>query len=67
MIKLFNKIKKLEKSFSHASQGCEYRFWHGGGNGPPPKGGGPKGGDKGPMGGDWRVIRDKINGTKKVV
>ena len=23
------------------------------------------GGDKGPMGGDWRVIRDKINGTKK--
>ena len=28
--------------------------------------GGPKGGDKGPMGGDWRVIRDKIKGTKKM-
>ena len=25
----------------------------------------PKGGDKGPMGGDWRVIRDKNYGTKK--
>ena len=32
-------------------QGWPYRFWHGGG---------PKGGDKGPMGGDWRVNRDKI-------
>ena len=29
-------------------------------------GGGPKGGDKCPMGGDWRVIRDKIKGTKKI-
>ena len=36
-----------------------------GGDRSPPIGGGPKGGDKGPMGGDWRVIRDKINGTKK--
>ena len=36
-----------------------------GGEWSPPIGGGPKGGDKGPMGGDWRVIRDKINGTKK--
>ena len=36
-----------------------------GGERSPPIGGGPKGGDKGPMGGDWRVIRDKINGTKK--
>ena len=26
----------------------------------PPIGGGHMGGDKGPMGGDWRVIRDKI-------
>ena len=32
----------------------------------PPIGGGPKGGDKGLMGGDWRVIRDKIKGTKKI-
>ena len=32
----------------------------------PPIGGGPKGGDKAPMGGDWRVIRDKIKGTKKM-
>ena len=37
-----------------------------GGIGPPPIGGGPKGGDKGPMGGDWRVIRDKNYGTKKI-
>ena len=29
-----------------------------GGDLSPPIGGGPKGGDKGPMGGDWRVIRD---------
>ena len=29
-----------------------------GGIGPPPIGGGPKGGDKGLMGGEWRVIRD---------
>ena len=32
----------------------------------PPHRGGPKGGDKGPMGGDWRVIRDKIKVTKKM-
>ena len=32
----------------------------------PAKGGGPKGGDKGPMGGDWRVIRDKIKGPQKI-
>ena len=38
-----------------------------GGERSPPIGGGPKGGDKGPMGGDWRVICDKINGTKKFV
>ena len=38
-----------------------------GGDLSPPIGGGPKGGDKGPMGGDWRVIRDKIKGTKKLV
>ena len=31
----------------------------------PPIGGGPKGGDKGLIGGNWRVIRDKIKGTKK--
>ena len=37
-----------------------------GGDWSPPIGGGPKGGDKGPMGGDWRVIRDKIKGTKKI-
>ena len=37
-----------------------------GGEQSPPIGGGPKGGDKGPMGGDWRVIRDKIKGTKKM-
>ena len=37
-----------------------------GGDQSPPIGGGPKGGDKGPMGGDWRVIRDKIKGTKKM-
>ena len=37
-----------------------------GGDLSPPIGGGPKGGDKGPMGGDWRVIRDKIKGTKKI-
>ena len=37
-------------------------FGMGGGYQSPPIGG-PKGGDKGPMGGDWRVIRDKIKGT----
>ena len=37
-----------------------------GGDQSPPIGGGPKGGDKGLMGGDWRVIRDKIKGTKKI-
>ena len=37
-----------------------------GGDQSPPIGGGPKGGDKGPMGGDWRVIRDKIKGAKKI-
>ena len=37
-----------------------------GGDRSPPIGGGPKGGDKGPMGGDWRVIRDKNYGTKKI-
>ena len=37
-----------------------------GGDQSPPIGGGPKGGDKGPMGGDWRVIRDKIKVTKKM-
>ena len=37
-----------------------------GGDQSPPIGGGPKGGDKGPMGGDWRVIRDKIKGIKKI-
>ena len=37
-----------------------------GGDPSPPIGGGPKGGDKGPMGGDWRVIRDKIKVTKKM-
>ena len=37
-----------------------------GGDLSPPIGGGPKGGDKSPMGGDWRVIRDKIKGTKKI-
>ena len=31
-----------------------------GGDLSPPIGGGHMGGDKGPMGGDWRVIRDKI-------
>ena len=31
-----------------------------GGDRSPPIGGGPKGGDKGPMGGDQRVIRDKF-------
>ena len=37
-----------------------------GGDLSPPIGGGPKGGDKGLMGGDWRVIRDKIKVTKKM-
>ena len=37
-----------------------------GGDWSPPIGGGPKGGDKGPMGGDWHVIRDKIKGAKKI-
>ena len=46
-------------------QGWPYRFWQGGGL-VPPIGGGPKGGDKGPMGGDWHVIRDKIKGAKKI-
>ena len=31
-----------------------------GGNRPPPIGGGQMGWDKGPMGGDWRMIRDKL-------
>ena len=31
-----------------------------GGDTSPPIGGGHMGGDKGPMGGDWRVNRDKI-------
>ena len=31
-----------------------------GGDMSPPIGGGHMGGDKGPMGGDWRGIRDKI-------
>ena len=39
-------------------QGCPFRFPYGGGLVPPHRGG-PMGGDKGPMGGDWRVIRDK--------
>ena len=26
----------------------------------PPHMGGPKGGNKGPIGGDWRVIRDRV-------
>ena len=34
-----------------------------GGDLSPPIGGGPKGGDKGPMGGDWRVIRDNLSRT----
>ena len=37
-----------------------------GGERSPPLGGGPKGGDKGLMGGDWPVIRDKNHGTKKI-
>ena len=37
-----------------------------GGKRSPPIGGGPKGADKGPMGGDWRVIRDKNYRTKKI-
>ena len=37
-----------------------------GGDWSPPIGGEPKGGDKGPMGGDWHVIRDKIKGAKKI-
>ena len=37
-----------------------------GGDQSPPIGGGPKGGDKGPMGGDWRVIRNKNKGPKKI-
>ena len=34
---------------------------------PPPHRGEPKAGDKGSMGVDWRVIHDKIKGTKKLV
>ena len=40
-------------------QGCQFRFPYGGGIVPPDRGGLMGGGDKGPMGGDWRVIRDK--------
>ena len=49
-----------KRSFNRAAH---TDFGMGGGT-VPPIGGGPKGGDKGPMGGDWHVIRDKINGTK---
>ena len=37
-----------------------------GGDTSPPIGGGHMGGDKGPMGGDWRVIRDKIRRCLKL-
>ena len=41
-------------------------FAWGGGYHPPPHRGEPKAGDKGSMGVDWRVIHDKIKGTKKI-
>ena len=41
--------------------------WVGVGGYHPPHRGEPKAGDKGSMGVDWRVIHDKIKGTKNLV
>ena len=46
---------QINMSCHHRAVNSDFRM---GGDWSPPIGGGLKGGDKGPMGGEWRVIRD---------
>ena len=69
--KVFKKWIKMDGGCRGATFGTpgEVRGSHtdfGMGGTSPPHRGGAKGGDKGPMGENWRMIRDKIKGTKKI-
>ena len=63
-MKIFTLYRSVPTLTGEAGLTVQILAW--GWTSPPPIGGGPKGGDKGPMGGDWRVICAKILGTKKM-